>query len=103
MWVCAAISRKVTVAPSWDTEFSQVYLYGEAIMDCDAFVEIVADEEANGAELVDVTLTTMPTRGNESVGSECGEQVMVLTFRHNPAEQHAQEVGCRWADRWVAP
>jgi hypothetical protein len=59
---CVAIGREVTVAPSGDSELSQVYLYGEAITGLDAFFDSIADEEASGAELADVTLTTPDRR-----------------------------------------
>src|SRR5919112_951146 len=81
----AAISREGTVAPSGDFEFSQIYPYGEAITDLDASIEAVADEKANGAELVDVELTALRS------GALTGEPVMVLTFRHDLAGQRVEE------------
>jgi hypothetical protein len=81
----AAISREITVAPSGEFEFSQIYLYDEAITDLDAFIEAVADEKANGAELVDVELTALRT------GALSSEPVMVLTFRHDLAGQRVEE------------
>jgi hypothetical protein len=81
----AAISREITVAPSGEFEFSQIYLYDEAITDLDAFIEALADEKANGAELVDVELTALRT------GALSSEPVMVLTFRHDLAGQRVEE------------
>jgi len=71
----------VTVAWWGGCEVLQVYLYGEAITDRDAFIAVIEEEEANGAELVDITLTSLLTSGNQHPGSSCGEAVAVLTFR----------------------
>lgn len=81
------------MAPSGEFEISQHFLYGEAITDLDAFFEAVADEQANGAELVDVTLASLPTGRTRPSGATASEPVMVLTFRHGPAAQHAEEGG----------
>jgi hypothetical protein len=101
--LAGAISREVTLAPSREAEFLQVYLYGEALTDPDAFIEVIANEVANGAELVDVELTSMPTFGNHPRGSMSGEQVMVLTFRDGPADQRTPEAGSYREDRFDIP
>ena len=89
--LAGAIGREVTLAPSWEAGFLQVYLYGEALTDPDAFIEVVANEEANGAELVDVELTSMPTPGNQPGDAMSGEQVIVLTFHDGPADQRTSD------------
>jgi hypothetical protein len=81
------------VEPLGEFEFSQLFLYGEAITDLDAFIEAVADEKANGAELVDITLTSLPTGRTQPSGATPSEPVMVLTFRYGPAGQRAEEEG----------
>ena len=88
------IRREVNLAPWREDEFLQVYLYGEALTEPDAFIDVIANEEAHGAELVDVELTTMPTSGNRPIGSMSGEHVMVLTFRDGPADQRTSD------ERW---
>ena len=75
------------MVPSGECDFSQIYLYGEAITDLDAFIEAVADEKANGGELVDVELTSLATSALSA------EPVMVLTFRHAPAGQRVADGG----------
>jgi hypothetical protein len=69
MLVCAAISREFTVEPPPESEVLQVYLYGEAMTDIEAFLGVVAAEKARDAELVDVTLTAIS-----------GKPALVLTF-----------------------
>src|SRR3954452_20448029 len=101
--LAGAIGREVTLAPSREAEFLQVYLYGEALTDPDAFIEVIANEEANGPELVDIELTSMLTSGNQPSGSMSGEQVMVLTFRDGPADQRAAEAGSCREDRYDIP
>ena len=101
--LAGAISREVNLAPWREDEFLQVYLYGEARTEPDAFIDVIANEEAHGAELVDVELTTMPTSGNRPIGSMSGEHVMVLTFRDGPADQHTPEAGSSSADRFDIP
>src|SRR5918996_5622287 len=82
-------------------ELLQVYLYGDAVADLDALMDVVADEEARGAELIEITRTFLPTGGSPEPGSSSSEEVAVLTFRC-PATHEREALDCPRVSRAMA-